>query len=172
MQLITNKINKILIKKNLNIYQLNKLMDFSEGSLRKMIGKKSPFSKKAIEKILPILEVSRDEFESWVVADKYPKELLNLAIQARKNFPYKRKSILTTKIDFILQQKNMSRTALSKEIKYSQGGLNKMIIGKIGMSESVLKRVSKVLEIPQDKILSWVLADKYSLQVLELALRD
>jgi len=37
------------------------------------------------------------------------------------------------------------------------------------MPKSVLERLSNTLEISQDKILSWIVADKYSLQILEMA---
>lgn len=169
MSTVIDKINKILGEKNFNIYQLSKLMNFSEGALRKMIGTKSPFSENAINKILPFLEVSREEFESWILADKYPKEVLKLAVNIKKDFPYKRKSILTTKIDAILQEKKISRTTLSKEIKYGQSGLNQIITGKRTMPKSVLERLAIALEISQDTILSWIVADRYSLQILEAA---
>ena len=134
-----------------------------------MIGTKSPFSENAINKILPFLEVSREEFESWILADKYPKEVLKLAIQIKKDFPYKIKSILTTKIDAILQEKKISRTTLSKEIKYGQSGLNQIITGKRTMPKSVLERLSKALDISQEEISSWIVADRYSSQILEAA---
>jgi len=167
MPFITSKINKILNEKNSNIYQLSKLMNFSEGALRKMIGAKSPFSENAVNKLLPILEVSREEFESWILADKYSKEVLRLAIQAKKDFPYKKKLILTTRIDNILKEKGISRTVLSKEIKYGQSGLNQIITGKRTMPKSVLERLSTALEVSQDQILSWIVADSYSLKILE-----
>jgi len=37
------------------------------------------------------------------------------------------------------------------------------------MSKSVIEKVSQVLEIPQGEIESWILADKYKLQILERA---
>ena len=169
MSTVKNKIHKILDKKNLTVYQLSKLIDFSEGALGKMINTKSPFSEKAIKKLLPILEISREEFESWILVDKYPKEIIERAIQIKKEFPYKRKSVLTVKIDEILQEKNMSRTALAKEINYSQSGLNRMITGKINLSKPVLERISKVLDISQNEILSWILADRHNMKTLELA---
>jgi len=169
MAILNNKINNFLNNKKLTLCNLGKLMSFSEGALYDMVQKRRPFSENAIKKLLPILEISREEFESWVVADKYPKEVLKHAIQTKKEFPYKRKSILTTKIDTILQEKSMSRTDLSKEIKYSQSGLNRMIIGQINMSKSVLERISTVLEIPEKDLHAWIVADKYSLQLLEQA---
>jgi transcriptional regulator with XRE-family HTH domain len=169
MSITTQNIKNIIGQKNLSLKKLAKLIDYSHGGLSNLINLKTPFPEPVLEKILPILEISREEFESWVLADKYSKEVLKLAINNKKDFPYKRKSILTTKIDSILQQKKLSRTALSKEIKYNQGGLNKMIIGKIGMSKSVLERVSESLDISQDEILSWIVADRYSLQILEQA---
>jgi len=35
------------------------------------------------------------------------------------------------------------------------------------MSKAVLEKLSEALEISRDKILSWIVADKYDLQVLE-----
>jgi plasmid maintenance system antidote protein VapI len=172
MPILQNKIDNISKEKFLSYCKLARLINEHDSSLISMIKGKRPFTEKVIEKLLPILEVSREEFEIWILADKYSKEILKLAIQAKKDFPYKRKSILTTKIDSILQQKGMSRTALSKEIKCSQSALNAMIIGQINMSKSVQERISQALEISQEEILSWIVADKYSLQVLEPALLE
>jgi len=169
MPIITDKINKIIKEKNYNVYQISKIMDFSDGALRKMISTESPFSEKAIKKLIPILEVSKEEFEGWIIADKYPKDALKLAIQIKTDFPYKRKSVLTVKIDKILEEKGISRTSLAKEIKYSQSGLNAIIIRKRSMSKPVLEKIAKALEIPENEITSWILADKYSLQTLETA---
>ena len=164
--LITN-IEEILKRKNTTIYKVSQEMNVKDNALYEMAKGRSKFSEKFIKKLLPILEISREEFESWVVADKYSKEVLQLAIQTKKDFPYKRKSILTNKIDTVLQEKSMSRTDLSKEIKYSQSGLNRMIVGQINMSKSVLERNSTVLEIPEKDLQAWIVADKYSLQLLE-----
>jgi len=170
--LIKEKLNKILNRKNLTIYQLSKLTNFSESALGLMIKGKCPFLDKAMKKILSVLEISQEEFESWVIADKYPKEVLKLALEAKKNFPYKRKSVLTANIDSILQQKGMSRTAAAKQIDYSQSGLNRMIIGQISMSKTVIERLSKVLDISETEIKSWIVADKYSKKVLELSIKE
>ncbi|EKE03146.1 MAG: hypothetical protein ACD_20C00243G0002 [uncultured bacterium] len=167
--MLTQKIDNILKEKNLSRYKLSKLVGCSESALNQMARGETKFSDNIIEKILPILEVSREEFESWILADKYPKKIIERAIQIKKEFPYKRKSVLTTKIDEILEEKGMSRTALAKQINYSQSGLNRMITGKINMSRPVLEKISKVLDIPQEEILSWILADKNSLKSLEVA---
>jgi transcriptional regulator with XRE-family HTH domain len=169
---ITEKIDNILKKKGLLRQELSKLIGCTAGALNQMIRKDIPFSQKVIKKLLPVLEVSKEEFESWIVADKYPKELLELAIQIRKKFPYKKKSVLTVKIDEILKNRGMSRTNLAKQINYSQSGLNRMIIGDIPMSKSVMERVANVLEIPQNEIQSWIIADKYSLEVLQNAVKS
>lgn len=167
--LITKKINIILEKKNLTSYKLAKMLDYPDSGICSMIQGRQSFSNKVIEKLLPILEISKEEFEGWILADKYSKDVLKYAIQVRKGFPYKRKSVLTVKIDEILQNKNISRSALAKQIKYSQSGLNAIITGKRNMSKSVLERISSILDISQDEILSWILADKYNMQILEAA---
>ncbi len=172
MQTTSSRIKKILKEKNLTIYKLGKKINFSSGALHKMLHGKSSFSQNAIEKLLPILEISKEELEIWILADKYSREVIELAVKNRKEFPYKRKRLLTTKIDEILREKYMSRTNLAMQIKYGQSGLNRMITGKIGMSASVLKKISEALEIPQDEILSWIVADSYSLGVLEAALAE
>jgi transcriptional regulator with XRE-family HTH domain len=169
MAVITDKIKNIQEQKKLSLKQLAKLADYEHGGLSKMINAKTSFSEKAIKKILPILEVSKEEFESWILADKYPKEILERAIQIKKEFPYKRKSVLTANIDKILEEKQISRTALAKQINYNQSGFNQIITGKRGMSKSVLEKLSQAFEISQNEILSWIVADKYSLDMLELA---
>jgi len=147
-------------------------MDFPEGALGMMINAKSPFSGKAIKKILPILEISKEEFESWIVADKYSKKLIQKAIEAFKDREDKKFLVLTQNIDKILQEKNMSRTVLAKAIKYDQPSVNKMITGKISVSKTVLTRISEFLEIPAEDLQAWVLADRHSLRILELALPE
>jgi len=167
--MLTKKIDNTLKEKNLSRYKLSKLIGCSESALNQMARGKIKFSENIIEKILPFLEISRTEFESWILADKYSKEVLKLAIQAKKDFPYKKKLILTTNIDNILKEKGISRTVLSKEIKYGQSGLNQIITGKRTMPKSILERLSNALEISQDQILSWIVADKYNIQILEEA---
>jgi len=169
MPIITEKIENILKNKNLSRYKLNQIINYNESSLNHMINGKRAFTEEAKEKIIPVLEISREEFESWILADKYSKEVLKLAIQAKKESKNTDKLILTAKIDEILQNKNMSRTALSKLIKHSQSGLNRVIIGKEPLSKKVLTKLSNAFELPEDEIKSWIIADKYSLQILELA---
>jgi len=166
-----NSIRAILVEKNLTIYKLAQLMNFSEGALRKMISGKAPFSKIAIEKLLPILEISSKELESWLVADNFSKELINIALFSKQNFKFKRKSIFTAKIDDILKLKKMSRTQLSKEIKYSQSNLNQILTGQRSMSASVLSKLSEFLEISEETLRGWILADNYSVEILETALK-
>jgi transcriptional regulator with XRE-family HTH domain len=169
MLIIKNKIDSILNNKKLSHYELCKRIDFHQGSFSMILNRKRVFSKNLIEKLIPILEVSKEEFESWVLAEKYPKELLKLAIEVRKAFPYKRKPILQNKLDAALQQAEMSRTNLSKLINYNQSGLNRMITGKINMSKSVLEKTANILDIPQNQLQSWIIADNYKLPLLEKA---
>jgi plasmid maintenance system antidote protein VapI len=189
MTILQVKLNEILNKKSLSINKLAGLIGNKNSSnLNQMILGKKPFSKSVTKKLLPILEISKEEFESWVLADKYPKEILTLAIQVKNchsaldaesnqscktlkqvQGDNKRKSILTIKIDTILQEKEMSRTDLAKQIKYGQSPLNAIIIGKRGMSKSVLEKLSQAFEISQNEIQSWIVADNYSLDVLEQA---
>ena len=172
MIIVTRKADEILKRKNLSRYKLSKLINKDESYINHVFRGEQPFSENVIKKLLPILEIPRAEFESWIIADKYPKEIIERAIRIKKEFPYKRKSVLTVKIDKILEEKDMSRTALAKQINYSQSGLNRMITGKINTSKPVLEKVSKALDIPQEEISSWILADKYSLQVLEMAYNE
>lgn len=169
MSIVKDKISKILEKNKFTLYDLGKFIDFPSGALYDMESGRRPFSEKAIKKLLPVMEISREEFESWILADKYQKEILKLSIKAKKDFSYERKSILIIRIDAVLQNKSMSRAALAKQIDYSQSGLNRMITGQINMSKSVLERISTVFEISQNEILSWIVADKYSLKLLEAA---
>ncbi|EKE04449.1 MAG: hypothetical protein ACD_20C00076G0001 [uncultured bacterium] len=166
---IKNQTDKILKEKSISYYELSKLTGYDVSYLNNIFKGKRPFSKELLKKLLPILEISKEEFESWIITDKYPKEIIERAIRIKKEFPYKRKSVLTVKIDKILEEKDMSRTALAKQINYSQSGLNRMITGKINISKPVLEKVSKALDISQEEISSWILADKHSLQVLEMA---
>ncbi|OGI21464.1 MAG: hypothetical protein A2287_02365 [Candidatus Melainabacteria bacterium RIFOXYA12_FULL_32_12] len=229
MTLIKDKIDKVLKEKSLTYYQLSKLADFDESALNKMIRGKISFSANLIEKMAPILQVSKEEIQGWILADKYPKETIELAIKAKKELLFqdnthchserseesqrsfanaqdytpchceppqeawqsnnssnksndiesKKRSfvdaqddeglILTTKIDSLLQEKGISRTALSKQINYSQGKLNEMIIGKEPISPLVISKIAPILDVSENQIKSWILADKYSLTTLENA---
>ncbi|HBG49325.1 MAG TPA: hypothetical protein DDW90_07470 [Cyanobacteria bacterium UBA9971] len=166
-----NKIRNTLKEKNLSFYDLEKLFDYSRGSLSEMIKGERPFSDKIKEKILPILEVSKEEFESWIIADKYDHKIIEKAIESFKNREDKKILILTQNIDRILKEKTLSRTALSKIIKHSQSGLNRAITGKEPLSKNVAKKLSIALEIPEEDLQAWILADKQLLKVLELALK-
>jgi transcriptional regulator with XRE-family HTH domain len=170
MSILKEKIDATLNKKGLSRYKLGLLIGVSEAALSEMTRAITPFSKNVIEKILPILEVSKEEFESWIVADKYKPEIIKKGIDSIKNKEEKT-LILTQNIDKILKEKKLSRTALSKLIKHSQSGLNRVIIGKEPLSKNVMEKLSIGLEIPEDNLQAWVLADKYSLKILELALK-
>ncbi len=180
MSCVQKNIEKILKKKKITIYKASRLINVDDGALYRMVRGRSNFSKKYINKIIPLLEVSREEFESWIIADKYPKEIIKKAISVKQNPPapveipqQKTKEtespILTAQIDELILKKGLSRTKLSKLINYGQGIFNQMIIGKHKISCNVIERLSEVLEISQDEINSWVLADKYSLEFLCMA---
>jgi len=168
---ITKKIDNILKEKNLTAYKLSKLMQVSDSALYGMIKGDTPFSKKFIEKLLPIIKVKESEFIGWIIADKYPKETIELAVQTQKG-KHDDKLILTTRLDEILSSKNISRTSLSKIIDYSQGSLNDVITGKKSISKSVISRLAATLEIKEEQITSWIIADKYSSESLKTALKE
>jgi len=199
-KVLKTKIYNILREKNLSLRDLEKIIDYSRGGLSQMINGETSFSKSVKGNLLPILEISEEEFESWVVASKYSPELIKKAVesslQSHSELVSKSQTlkqvqgdrsvqgnkchseinsvsaqlVFTQNIDKILSEKNMSRTALSKSIKYSQSALNKIIMGKKPVSKTVLTRISELFEIPIKELQAWVLADKYSLAVLKLAL--
>ena len=183
MPIIKNKILEILKKKNLSQLKLACIINYDDAGLNAMILGKRPFPEIIKEKLLPILEVSKEEFESWIIADKYDKEIIKKAIESAKwiasshptdvpcNDDKNKPLILTQNIDRILKEKKLSRTALSKIIKHSQSSLNCAIIGKEPLSKNVMKKLSTTLEIPEKDLQAWVLADKYPLSILELALK-
>ncbi len=177
---VQRNIEKILKKKEISIYKASQLMQVNDGALYRMVRGRSNFSEKFINKMIPLLEVSREEFESWVIADKNPKEIIKKAVLAKQNPPAPieipqqktkdtKSPILTAQIDKLILKKGLSRTKLSKLVNYGQGVFNQMIIGKCTISDTVIKRLSEVLEVSQEDIKAWVLADKYSLEVLCMA---
>lgn len=170
---IQNKTDEILKKKDFSYYQLSKLIDFDESALNKMLKGKISLSPNLLEKIAPILEVSPDEIKSWIIADKYPENIIQIAVKIKRETPKEKNKkselILTAKIDEILEKKRITRTGLSKIINYRQGKLNEMIIGKKPVSKSVTEKISKALELTEEEIRAWILADKYDLSLLESA---
>lgn len=171
MKKYTEKIDYILKNKNLSRSNVSTMVGCSRNALNQMIRGDISFSEKIEEKILPILEISKEEFESWIIADKYPKEIIEKAIKSFKTREDKKKSVLSQNINRILKEKNLSQTAFSKIIKHSQSSLNCAITGKEPLSKKLMGKISIGLELSQDDLQAWVLADKYSLKVLELALK-
>lgn len=172
MPILKDQINKILKEKNLTIYKLNKQIDYDESSLNKAIKLQMSFPDHVIKKILPILEVSKEEFTGWIIADKYSKEAIQIATDELKNKSADKIPVLAKNIDKILTAKNLSRTELSKIIKYDQSGLNKMIAGQISMSKTVILKLAPVLEVNEEAIQGWILANKYPAKILNLALKS
>ena len=172
MAVIQNKIDEILKRKNLSRYELNKQINYYESDLNKMIKGKKTFPDHIIEKLLPILDISKEEFTSWIAVDKYSKEALQIAIDELKNKSNDNTSAITKNIDKRLLKKTLSRTELSRLIKYDQSGLNKMIAGQISMSKTVISRLAPVLEVNEEIIHGWILADKYPLEVLQKTLSN
>lgn len=171
MSFLSNKIDEILNKKGLTRYKLCQLTEIKPPVLSQMITGKRPVSKNIREKILPFLEVSPEEFESWIIAGKYPKNIIENAIEFSKKREDKKKNVLTQNIDKMLSERNLSRTALSKLIGNSQSGLNRVIASKESLSKNVAAKFAGFFEIPEENLQAWVLADKYSLKALELALK-
>jgi plasmid maintenance system antidote protein VapI len=183
MSNITEKIEKILKEKNLTKYKIMQMTNSYAGSLYKMIDKKIQFTDQIIDKLFPILEVSKEEFLSWIIADNYEKEAIELGIVAKKA-PFvlvtlsqskkveDNKLILTNEIDKIIIEKGLSRTKLCELAGEKEGTLNKPIIGKTSMTPKVVAKLAPVLEVSENQIRAWILADKYSLQTLELALKE
>lgn len=171
MSIVTKKLEEKLIVKDLTRYKLSKLLDYSEGTLNQMARGERPFPDALIDKICDVLNIPKDEFQAWLLADKYSKETIQTAITELNNRKYNETLILTQRIDEKLQEKHLSRTALSKLIKYDQSSVNRMIIGKDSMSKTVITRIAPILEVSEETIIGWILADKYSLKVLILALK-
>ena len=172
MSIFTEKINKILKEKGVSQKKLGELFKKGKSHISHILSGERPFPKKHIEKILPILGVSRDEFNSWIAADEYPKELIEKAVESIKNRKYKRKPVFTQNVDRALDAKYLSRSAFAKIIVYHQPSVNKMINQKISVAPKVIDGLSEVLEIPKDDLQAWILADKYGLTALELALTE
>lgn len=170
--IVTEKINLILKEKKLTAYKLSKLIGVNDSALYQMIGGYISFSPDYKEKILPFLGISEEEFESWIVNDKYSKIIIQKAIESLKIKEDKKKPVFTQNIDNLLKEKKLSRTALSKLIGNSQSGLNRIIIGKEPLSENIAGKLAKFFKLPEEDLQAWVLADKYNLKVLELALNS
>lgn len=168
--LITKKIKELLKNKNLTGYKLSKIIGISDGSMYAMIRGQAEFPADKIQKIAAVLEVSSDEINGWILADKCPENVLKRAIEVKQEVQLDiGMLILTTKIDNYLQQKGLSRTSLSKVIGYSQGKLNEMIKGVEPISPLVISKIAPVLEVTEDEIISWIVADKHSINALRVA---
>lgn len=169
MSIVRNKTDILLKKKSISYYKLGKLTDYDVSYLNNIFKGKRTFPEKLINKILPVLEVSREEFESWILADKYPKETIRLAIEAKKAKGEDKKLIITAKVDEFLQSKGLSRTEFAKQIKHSQSSFNNAVTGKEPLSEKLMIKISSASNIPIEQLQAWILADKYSLKLLKLA---
>ena len=170
MKILKNKIDTILKSKGLTRYKISVDLDCSKSALNQMARGDIPFSDEMKEKLAPILEVSIEEFNSWIIADEYPKAFIEKLISIHKNRKDKGENILAQNINGLLAEKDLSQTDFAKIIKYDQSAINKMINGKISLSDRVLNGLSEVLEIPAEDIQAWNIADKYSIKTLEMAL--
>jgi plasmid maintenance system antidote protein VapI len=168
--ILAEKINNKIKAHNLSQVRLAKLIDYDDACINAMILGKKSFPKHLVEKILPILEIAEEDFYSWILADKYPKKVIELAIKAKKEHEDKSKPILAAKIDEILKEKGMSRTQLAKQIKYPQSSFNRAVIGKENMSKNLVQKLSPAIDKSPDEIQSWIIADKYSIKFLNKAL--
>lgn len=168
---ILNKVSQILTKKEISIRKMSTSLDYDTNNLYKILKGERNFSKELIVKISPILEVSENEIKSWILVDKYPKTILEKAHIFKLAKGKSKELIITGKIDELLEKQGLTRTQLSKLIKYSQSGLNAMIIGKKSFSKSVMLRISEYLNIPFEELQAWWVADRYSLEVLSLSLK-
>jgi plasmid maintenance system antidote protein VapI len=171
MPFLFDKIDNILKDKNLSYCSLARLINEYASTIIFMIKGKRPFTDKVIKKLLPILGITKKDLNSWILADKYPKNVIELAIRAKKENEDKSKLILAAKIDEILKEKGMSRTQLAKQIKHSQSGLNTAIIGKENMSKNLVQKLSPAIDKSPDEIQSWIVAGRYSMEFLNKTLK-
>ena len=170
MPIITEKILKVLKEKDLSRYKLSKLIDYPESSLNGAINGKFSFSLNLMKKVSKVLKISVEEMQGWVLADKYDKNTLELALSAKIKHAKSQKFVFTLEIDERLQEKELSRTRLSKVINYSQGVLNEMIIGKHPISKTVIQKIAPIIEVSEDEIQAWIVAHKYSLEAIKVAI--
>jgi len=178
---VTKKIKEILERKELSENKLAQLIDYHSGSLNKIINGKEAFPEHVIKKIAPILDISPEVIKGWILSDKYPHKILYKALETKMIMNSesrviiiqgKADPILPIKIDEKLKEKGLSRTALSKIINYSQGKLNQMIKGDEPMSPLVISKIAPVLEVTENEIISWIIADKYSADALRVAVES
>lgn len=170
MSILTDKIDKLLSDKQLSRNKLALLIGYDAGSLNKMIKGEKSFAEDKIQKIAPILEIPPEQIKGWILADKYPENVLKRALEVKQEVkPEAGMLILTAKIDEILKEKGLSRTRLSNLIGYSQGKLNEMIKGVEPMSPLVVSKIAPVLEVSEEEITSWIVAGKHPTDALRLA---
>ena len=173
MLIITKKIKNFLEEKNISQNNFAHSVNLPSGAFSSMLSGDAPFPDDKIQKIAAVMEVSSEEVKGWILADNYPENILKMAAAVKQEVtPEAGKLILTTNVDELLKSKNLSRTGLSKVIGYNQGKLNKMIKGVEPMSPLVISKIAPVLEVSEEEITSWIVADKYSLEALWVATRD
>lgn len=170
MTVITEKIRQLLEEKNISQNELARRVQYKHGPFGSIIRGEKPIPEDVLIKMALILEISQEEIKGWILADKYPENILKRALEIKQEVkPEAGKLILTIKIDSLLQEKGLSRTALSGLIGYSQGKLNQMIKGDEPISPLVVSKIAPVLEVSEDEVTSWVVADKYSIGTLQVA---
>lgn len=170
MLIITQKIRNVLKEKKLSENKLSQIIEYHSGSLNKIIRGEKPFPEDKIQKIAPILEVSPDEIKGWVLADKYSKEIIERALDLKQELIKEDELILTLKIHEIMKARNLNITAFSREISYNQGLLSQVVLGNKSVSKKLVLKLSEFSGISEDEIKSWIVADKYSAEVLRAAL--
>ncbi len=167
--LITKKIRELLKNKNLTGYKLSKIIGISDGSMYAMIRGQAKFPEDKIQKIAPILEVSPEEIKGWILADKYPKEVLQLALSVKKEHAGKKKLIFTAKIHQLMKERKLGISEFSREMDYNQGWLSQVVLGKEPVSDKLMQKLCDFSGLSREQITSWSVADKYSAEALSAA---
>lgn len=61
----------------------DKLLNVTARALYSMINGERPFPEDKMQKMAPILEVSTKEIKGWILADKYHKNILEMAVNTK-----------------------------------------------------------------------------------------
>lgn len=125
MFIVELKIRSLLSQKNVTLTELADILEYDVSFLHNVIKGKRAMPDAMADKLKSLFQLSGEEISGWIIADKYSLYTLKSALAEKENMLESDK-VFTKKISQILQEKNISRTDLSRKIKYSQSALNQI----------------------------------------------
>ncbi len=163
------KITELLETKGISTYKLGQICGYSHGAIIQMIKGSRSIPEHILNKISVTLEVPDYKLKGWILADKYSRDVLERALHLKQEYAGQDKLIFTAKIHELMEQHNLTINPFAKAIGYNQGWLSQVVLGKEPVSKKLMDKLCAFSSLSEEEIISWIVADKYSVEALRTA---